>query len=282
MLVSTNLHVDLHTHSTASDGELTPSALVQLALTRGLTTIALTDHDAVGGLDAAIAAARGTALEVIPGVELSTDVPQNEVHLLGYFMDWHAAHFQAMLEKFREGRCGRAEKMARKLGALGAPISFARVKEIAGDGSIGRPHVARALVEAGHVASVDEAFSKYISRNGPAYVEHYRLTPEDAVTLILRAGGVPVLAHPRDVTGYLVPLVKVGLLGLEVYYDGYDEIARRDLLRLAKQYGLIVTGGSDFHGLNKMAYTSGLGEAQVPPEVVERLKEKAKWAKIEK
>ncbi|MDE3087803.1 MAG: PHP domain-containing protein [Chloroflexota bacterium] len=281
MTDSKSLRVDLHTHSTASDGELAPAELVRLALERGLTAIALTDHDSIGGIDAAQRAARGTALQVIPGVELSADVSQGEVHVLGYFIDWHAASFLAMLEKFRNGRYGRAETMTRKLAALGAPISFDRVKEIAGDGSIGRPHVAQALMEAGHVATVTEAFDKYIGRTGPAYVERYRLTPEDAVALILRAGGVPVLAHPREVTGWVFPLVKAGMLGLEVHYGMYDDLTRAELARLAKQYGLIATGGSDFHGLNKMGHMNGLGETQVPPDVVDRLRKKAETVKQE-
>ena len=280
-MADSNLRVDLHTHSTASDGELTPAELVRLALERGLGTLALTDHDSVAGIDAAQQAARGTPLQVIPGVELSADVEKGEVHVLGYFIDWHDAGFEAMLIKFRDGRYGRAEKMARKLTALGAPISFERVKEIAGDASIGRPHVAQALLEAGHVATVTEAFDKYIGRMGPAYVERFRLTPEDAVALILRAGGVPVLAHPREVTRWVVPLVKAGLLGLEVHYGMYDDLTRAELARLAKQSGLIATGGSDFHGLNKMGHMSGLGENHVPLDVVEKLRKKAESVKQE-
>lgn len=269
----------MHTHTNASDGELAPAQLVQLAIERGLDVIAVTDHDTTNGVDAAIEAARGTALEVIPGVELSADVEAAEIHVLGYFVNWHDPEFQTMLGKFQEGRYGRAEKMTHKLAALGAPISFERVKEIAGDASIGRPHVARALIEAGHVATINEAFEKYISRNGPAYVERFRLMPEDAVTLILRSGGVPIFAHPRDVTSWIEPLVKVGLVGLEVYYLAYDDLTRANLARLAKQYGLLATGGSDFHGLNKMGHMSGLGEVHVPPEVVERLRERAQKLK---
>lgn len=275
------MRIDLHTHSTASDGELTPDALVQFALERGLAVIALTDHDTIAGLDAAIAAAQGTTLEVIPGVELSADVDKAEVHVLGYFVDWRDARFLAMLEKFREGRYGRAEKMVKKLTALGAPISFERVKEIAGDAALGRPHVAQVLLEAGHVATIVEAFDKYIGRNGPAYVERFRLTPEDAVALILQAGGVPVLAHPREVTYWILPLVKAGLLGLEVYYGIYDDQTRAQLARLAKQSGLIATGGSDFHGMNKMAHMCALGDVDVPPGVADKLREKAKQVKAE-
>ncbi len=267
--------VDLHTHSTASDGEHSPRELIRLALARGLDVIALTDHDSVAGIDAALEAARGSKLEVIPGVELSADVEAAEVHVLGYFVDWRDAPFLAMLEKFRDGRVGRAEKMVQKLAALGAPITFTRVQEIAGDGSIGRPHVAQALLEAGHIASINEAFDRYIGRTGPAYVERYKLTPEDAVALILRAGGVPVLAHPRDVPHYIAPLVKAGLLGLEVYYGLYDDALVSKHARLAKEYGLLATGGSDFHGLNKMGHMNKLGQVHVPPKVVEQLRAKA-------
>lgn len=273
------LRVDLHTHSTASDGEHTPAELVLLAIDRGLDAIALTDHDSCDGIDPMLQAARATTLQVIPGVELSADVPQTEVHILGYFIDWHNAHFQTMLGKFRDGRYGRAEKMTKKLAALGVPISFERVKAIAGDAAIGRPHVAQALLEAGHVTTIAEAFDKYIGRNGPAYVERFRLTPEDAVTLILQTGGVPVLAHPREVTHWIEPLVKVGLQGLEVYYNAYDDFTRSELARLARQYDLIATGGSDFHGLHKMAHMSGLGQVDVPPNVVAELKTKAQSIK---
>lgn len=272
---STTRRVDLHTHSTASDGELAPRDLVALALERDLDVIALTDHDSIAGIDAAMDAARATNLEVIPGVELSSDVEFAEVHMLGYFVDWRDADFLAMLAKFRDGRIGRAEKMVKKLNALGAPITFARVQEIAGDGSIGRPHVAQALVESGFVATINEAFAKYLARNAPAYVERFKITPEDSVALILRAGGVPVLAHPRDVSHYVAPLVKAGLVGLEVHYGMYDDALVSKHAHLAKQYGLIATGGSDFHGLEKMGHMGKLGQVFVPPEVVETLRERA-------
>jgi predicted metal-dependent phosphoesterase TrpH len=273
--------VDLHAHSTASDGEMAPAELVRFALERGLTTIALTDHDTCAGIDAALQAAQNTQLTVIPGVELSCDVSQTEVHVLGYFIDWHDEYFESMLVKFRDGRFGRAEKMVKKLNALGMNISFERVKQIAGDASIGRPHVAQVLLEGGHIENMTEAFDKYIGRNGPAYVERFRLNPEDAVSLILRAGGVPVLAHPREVTEWVFPLVKSGLVGLEVNYGMYDDLTKQELHRLARQYGLIATGGSDFHGLNKMGHMSVLGDVYVPPDVVGKLKAKAEEIKKE-
>jgi predicted metal-dependent phosphoesterase TrpH len=273
--------VDLHAHSTASDGELSPAALVQYAQARRLAALALTDHDTVDGIDDALQAARGTPLQLIPGVELSCDVPKTEVHILGYFMDGHSPELAAMLVRFRDGRYGRAEKMVRKLTALGAPISFERVKQIAGDASLGRPHVAQVLVEAGHVATTAEAFDRLIGRNGPAYVERFRLEPEDAVAIILRAGGVPVLAHPREVTHYIEPLVKAGLRGLEALYGTYDDATRAELVRWARQYNLVVTGGSDFHGASQIANHADLGEVDVPAQVVERLRNQAEQVKKE-
>lgn len=280
-MTDSQLRVDLHAHSTASDGEMSPAELVRFALERGLTTMALTDHDTCAGIDAALLAAQNTPLTVIPGVELSCDVSQTEVHVLGYFIDWHDEYFESMLVKFRDGRFGRAEKMVKKLNALGMNISFERVKQIAGDASIGRPHVAQVLLESGHIENVTEAFDKYIGRNGPAYVERFRLNPEDAVSLILRAGGVPVLAHPREVTEWVFPLVKSGLVGLEVNYGMYDDLTKQELHRLARQYGLIATGGSDFHGLHKMGHMSVLGDVYVPPDVVGKLQAKAKEIKKE-
>ncbi len=265
--------MDVHTHTNASDGEHTPEELVALARERGVSVIALTDHDTTASVDRALAAAQQAGdLELIPGVELSTDIPGFEIHVLGYFIGWHDPDFQAMLAKFREGRVGRAEKIAGKLAALGAPVAFERVKEIAGDANIGRPHIAQALIEAGHVSDVKEAFDKYLANDKPAYVEHYSLPPAEAVKLILSAGGVPVLAHPRGVTGQVPELVKAGLKGLECYYGEYDERERRELLDMARCYGLIATGGSDFHGLHRMKHLSALGEIHVPIEAVDKLK----------
>lgn len=265
--------MDLHAHTYASDGEHSPEELIEIARERGVTTLAVADHDTVAGVERALAAAALAGdIEVIPGVELSTDIPGHEIHMLGYFVDWRDPSFLDMLGKFRDGRVGRAEKICAKLDALGAPISFARVQEIAGDGNIGRPHIAQALLEAGHVSTINEAFDKYLANDKPAYVEHYSLPPEEAVALIRRAGGVPVLAHPRGVTAYVPELVKAGMLGLECYYAEYDERERAELVALAKQYGLVTTGGSDFHGLHKMGHLSGLGQANVPPEVVDKLR----------
>jgi predicted metal-dependent phosphoesterase TrpH len=269
--------VDLHSHTNASDGENSPEELIALARDRQLTVLALTDHDTTAGIPRALAAAAEAGnIELIPGVELSTDVPGHEIHVLGYFVNWRDPDFLTMINRFRDGRIGRAANIVLKLAELGAPISIARVQEIAGDGAIGRPHVAQALVEAGHVATIPEAFDRYLAKDKPAYVEHYSLPPAGAVKLILSAGGVPVLAHPRGVQQFVPDLVKAGLLGLECYYPEYDEPEQRELVDLAKRYGLVATGGSDFHGLHKMGHMSGLGEVYVPPEVVEKLRQAKK------
>jgi len=245
--------VDLHLHTTYSDGTLTPTELVNLCARRGLRIIAITDHDITDGLPEALAAARAHPdLLLIPGVEISTDVPHNEVHVLGYFIDFHNRAFQERLSRFRRSRLERGRRMVEKLGELGMPIAWERVQEIAGEGSVARPHIAQAMVEAGYVASIAEAFERYIGRNGPAYVEREKMTPAEAVELIVRAGGLPVLAHPRDLEeldAYLEELKGVGLVGVEVYYQDYDEETIQRLLEAARRHRLLPLGGSDFHGL---------------------------------
>ena len=173
---------DFHAHSTRSDGKLTPSALVDLAASRGVRVLALTDHDTLDGLDEAIAAAaRHPGFTLIPGVELSCDVPGTEVHMLGLCIDRHDERLRSALQRFRRGRIERATRMVEALAALGAPIEWSRVQEIAGEASVGRPHVAQALLERGHVQTFEEAFDRYLGRNGPAYFERERLAPSEAI-----------------------------------------------------------------------------------------------------
>jgi predicted metal-dependent phosphoesterase TrpH len=262
--------VDLHLHSTASDGQFSPSELVEMALERNLIVIAVTDHDTTAGIDEALEAARGTELEVIPGVEISCDVPHEEVHLLGYYLDHHHPALQGKLRAMRDARLQRAKGMLAKLAALGLPLPWEMVAELAGGDSVGRPHIARAMVKMGYVASHDEAFGLYIGRNGPAYVERYKISPLDAVSLIKEARGLPVLAHPLRVTDFLPSLIERGLVGLEVYYNGYSAEDIRGLADLAHKFDLIPTGGSDFHGSG--VDTVGMGGVKVPIESVERLR----------
>lgn len=245
---------DLHTHSTASDGVLSPSQLVDLAADRGVQLLVLTDHDSLEGFaEAQAAAARRDGLVLIPGVELSTDIPGSEVHVLGYFLDPEDQNLQNFLARFRASRLDRGRRMVEKLQALGMAITWDRVQEIAGTAAVGRPHIAQALLEKGYVSSIQEAFEKWIGRTGPAYVEREKMTPVEAVRFILRVGGLPVLAHPgytENVETILPELKAAGLVGMEVYYRDYDAEKIAYLEALAEQYGLVPTGGSDFHGLD--------------------------------
>jgi hypothetical protein len=245
-----------------------------MARKMGLRAIAITDHDSLNGVPEAIAAAEGSGLTVIAGVEMSTDVKDGEVHILGYFVDPADRDLQALLTMLRNSRTERARRMTQNLTRLGVPITMERVLQLARGGSVGRPHVAQALKEAGHVSSIQDAFSLYIGRTGPAYVERYRLTPAEAVGHVTRHGGVPVLAHPGFVPnlGMLLPgLVAAGLAGMEVFYTGYSDDEVAALSALASQYGLVRTGGSDFHGAGVRQDVT-VGSVEVPYRAVEELR----------
>ena len=268
------MFVDLHTHSTASDGSTPPAGLVRLAGERGLAAIAISDHDTTDGLDQAIAAGRDLGVEVVPAVEMSTDVDDGEIHVLGYFMAYHDQELQALLSLLREARLGRARKMVEKLAGLGMDLDWERVKAFAGDGAVGRPHVAKAMIERGFVPDIRSAFDLYIGRNGPAYVDRYKLTPAEAVQTIRKVGGLAVLAHPLEGKGslYMVAeLVAAGLGGIECYYTGYTPDMVALLEGVAKKYGLATSGGSDFHGDGVVA-NSILGQPRVPYRVLEGMK----------
>jgi predicted metal-dependent phosphoesterase TrpH len=275
--------VDLHCHTTASDGLLSPAALVARAAGLGLKIVAITDHDSTDGVAEALEAGRSYGVDVIAGVEINSDVPGAEVHILGFFVDHTDPALSESLRRLRDGRVGRARKMAELLTTMGAPVRFERILELAGEGAVCRPHVARALLEAGHVATFEEAFEKFIGRNGPAYVERLKLTPADACGLIRRAGGLPVLAHPVffesfgrmksaiDLDRGLAELKAAGLAGIEVYYPGYDVLAIEYLLSLARVHGLLVTGGSDFHGVRPNE--PDVGGVYVPSKAARRLRD---------
>jgi predicted metal-dependent phosphoesterase TrpH len=266
--------VDLHVHSTASDGRFSPVEVVRLAAERGLSFLALADHDTVAGTAPALAAARDfPGLTVIPAVELSTDIPEGEVHVLGYFIDYTDCELLAKLEKMRNSREERARAMVDRLGTLGIDIRWLRVKEIAGSGSVGRPHLAQAMLEQGCASSFEEAFTEYIGRGAPAYVERRKMTPVAAVRLILQAKGLPVLAHPLTAGDYgaLLPeLAAAGLVGIEAHYKDYDADTVARLLDLAERYGLVATGGSDYHGLGSAGEVM-LGGVEVPLSAAEDL-----------
>lgn len=275
-----NNRVDLHAHTTASDGVLTPSELVELALERGLRLLAITDHDSTDGVAGAMIRAAGTPLEVWPGIEISTDVPQAEVHMLGYFVDTTKPDFQETLTRLRDSRVLRAQQIVAKLNALGMPLTFERVRQLAGEGAVGRPHIAQAMIEMGYVQTARDAFNLYLSRNGPAYVERFKLTPVEALQLIKSAGGMPVLAHPTyidpgensgfDLTAFVRDLVDAGLVGIECYYGDYPPETVERLCNIAREFDLIPTGGSDFHG--RGVYAADLGDLNVPDESLERMR----------
>jgi predicted metal-dependent phosphoesterase TrpH len=269
--------VDLHTHTTASDGLLAPAALVSQARAQGLSVLGVTDHDTIDGLAEAIATADDAGISLVPGVELSTSIHGNEVHILGYFVDPADQDFRIRLADLAQARVRRIVRMVERLNEIGYPIALEPLLAQAETGSIGRPHVARALIKVGAVGSVSEAFDTLLTPGKPGFVPRERFTPEDAIALILGNGAIPVLAHPYttgDVEGTLDRLVPAGLRGMEVFYGEYDAGQQAALLAVAERRGLIPTGGSDYHGPN---FKEGrdLGSAPVPPWVWERLRGEA-------
>ncbi|HVB75532.1 MAG TPA: PHP domain-containing protein [Ktedonobacteraceae bacterium] len=271
-------YIDLHTHSTASDGIYSPTELLGRAHEVGLRVLALTDHDTTDGVEEAAKAAAALDIDFIPGIEINTDVSGGEVHVLGYFPEFQRPAFQVVLKVLRDARERRGQRIVELLNEQGINVSWERVREIA-QGAVGRPHVAKALLEAGYVQTIGEAFDKYIGSTCPAYVPRYRLTPDDAVRLIASANGLPVIAHPVDLPGlnqlrdWLPELCAAGMVGLETYYGSYTEEQEQALRALADQYQLIPTGGSDFHGPGM--HPTPLGGRHVPYQAVERLKAEA-------
>lgn len=269
--------VDLHTHSTKSDGLLSPAALVEEAAARGLRVLALTDHDTVAGIPEAKAAGDRLGVEVIPGVELSTSFgPGDGVHLLGYLVDIDHPLLLEGLAGYARAREERMERMIDRLRQIGAPVDPERVRSIAGQGTLGRPHLARALIEAGYVIDLPDAFARYLGWGKPAYVSRPLVAPHDAIALVRAAGGVTVLAHPFYLDGLehvLDRLVPAGLAGMEVDYGSYT-LEERDILRdVAARRGLVATGGSDFHGPDVAGRE--LGAVPVPLSAVAALRQAA-------
>lgn len=272
--------VDLHTHSSYSDGLLSPAALVAEAAARGVRFLGLTDHDTVAGIPEAQQAGAELGVEVIPGVELSTALASGEdIHLLGYFVDPSHPELLAGLAAFAAARQERAARILARLREIGIALDEDEVYALSGHGTIGRPHIARALVAAGHAADLSDAFSRLIGRNKPAYIPRPRVDPRDAIALVKAAGGVPVLAHPFSpggVEGVLDRLVPAGLQGMEVDYGEYTESDRATLRQIASRRGLIATGGSDFHGPGVGNPARVLGGPPVPEAAVAHLRAAAR------
>ena len=268
--------VDLHSHTTASDGALAPRDLVRLAARHGVRVLAVTDHDSTEGLPAAIDEAARHGIEIVPGLEINTDVPGAEIHVLGYCVDWQAEWFQAFLREQRAERTARVHRIVERLTGLGMPLAADEVFAICKEGSPGRPHVAQAMVNRGYVKSVREAFDRWLRADGPANAPRRRLTPAEAVAVIRRAGGVPVLAHPglanRD---EMIPgLVAAGLAGIETYYPEHSVGQITGYRRMCQRLRLVATGGSDYHG-SHTGRASTVGSPHIPLEVWHALKQKA-------
>jgi predicted metal-dependent phosphoesterase TrpH len=257
--------IDLHTHSTASDGSYTPAEVVRLAKESGLAAVALTDHDTVDGLAEAVAAGEEFGVEVIPGVEISAQFPGGTMHILGLFVDYRNGRLDQRLAVLKQARIDRNPRIIAKLNALDIPITMAQVNQISGGGQVGRPHIARALLEAGYVQELQEAFDKYLGWRKPAYVSKFRFPPDQALAMIREAQGIPVLAHPFTLglgsafalKNLLIELKGLGLAGLEVYYSEHTPEQEALYLKLARELDLQISGGSDFHGLNKPEITLG-------------------------
>ncbi|HEX9495683.1 MAG TPA: PHP domain-containing protein [Candidatus Limnocylindria bacterium] len=270
--MSTGYPIDLHTHSLRSDGAYEPADLIARAAARGVTIQALADHDTLAGAGEAIAAGERLGVRIIPSTELNTESEWGDVHILGYFLEPSDIALEERLRWLRENRGRRIEVMVEKLNALGHPVSLERVLEIAKGGSLGRPHLAQALFEAGHVPTYDSAFDTLIAKDAPAYVERIGLTPLEAVRLVVEHGGVPSLAHPFTVVGLdeLMPLLAAaGLAGIETYYGSHPPAMTARCLAIARRYGLVPTGGSDFHGRGD--HGAPLGGVFVPPETIPAL-----------
>jgi len=244
------MSVDLHIHSTASDGTQAPQEIVAQAIALGLTAIALADHDTTAGTDAALAAAEGTGLTVVPALEINTEVGPKDVHILGYYIDHTSPTLQSMLMDTREKRFDRAERILDKLRSVGVDLAMSLVQEHAAGAPIARPHIAAALCTMGICKTSQEAFGRFLKRGRPAFVRRYKLSPEEAIRTVLDACGVPVAAHPaltRD-DALIRGLIGAGLEGLEAYHVDHWPRDTQHYLALAQELDLLVTGGTDSHG----------------------------------
>lgn len=272
--------IDLHTHSLASDGSMSPAELVRHAKEKGLSAVALTDHDTVEGIREALDEGNRIGIEVIAGIEISTNF-KPEMHILGYFLNKDEyKNIQKGLATIRKCREDRNIKIINKLNELGVDITEEEVKEVALGDTIGRPHFARLLVKKGYVKTMQEAFDKYLGKDGLAYFKRFELEPIDGIKLIKNAGGIPVIAHPallkmsnNELDKLLLELKEYGLAGIEAIYSENSKDETGNLLRLAIKHQLLVTGGSDFHGTYKseIEIGTGRGNLKVPYELLEKL-----------
>ncbi|NWG01727.1 MAG: PHP domain-containing protein [Syntrophaceae bacterium] len=275
-------YVDLHLHTTASDGVLTPSQIVRYAKAKGLQAIAITDHDTIEGLEEGLFEGEKIGFEVIPGIEVSAEHSPGSMHILGFFLDIHHSPLHEKLKYLQKARAERNPKILEKLNRLGIDITFEEVLRASGGGQVGRPHFANVLLEKKVVRNFQEAFDRFLKKGAPAYVDKFRFTPKEALHFINEAKGIAVLAHPNtlgidqysELEKLVLRLVGEGLRGIEVYYPEHSlsEVAQYETL--AKRNGLLITGGTDYHGIEKNGLDIGVGrgEMKIPYSMVENLK----------
>ena len=273
--------IDLHAHTTASDGTMSPSDLVILAKENGIEAIAITDHDTVEGIPEAIAAGEREGVEVIPGMELSVEHNPGSMHILGLLIDHENDQLNESLSEIQASRSTRNPKIIEKLNEFGLNVSIEEVEKISGGGQLGRPHIAAALIKNGYVRTVQEAFDKYLKKGASAYFERQRLTREEAVGVIHGAGGLVILAHPgtlgvngQQFDSLLQELKDVGFDGIEVFYNNHSQAEEDRLMQAADNLGFLISGGTDFHGENKPAIKIGVGYGNmaIPYEVLQEMK----------
>jgi 3',5'-nucleoside bisphosphate phosphatase len=273
-----NQYADLHVHTNSSDGTFTPSRIVEYAASLGFSAISITDHDAVSGIDEAVETGRRVRIEVIPGVELSTEYEDKEIHILGYYIDYHSKSLNNLMQEFRDFRVKRMEQMLVILRRLGCNLNEEELMKNSEEGSIGRVHLANAMVASGFVSSINEAFDKYLAVGKPAYMKKAKLTPAQACSLVKQTKGVPVLAHPfllkKD--QWIPEFARVGVEGLEAHYPGMAPADVAHYSNMALKMGLLITGGSDCHQSGSKFL---MGLIKLPYEHVELLMKHAKKRK---
>lgn len=274
--------IDLHAHTTASDGSLTPTELIDLAVQTGLTAIAVTDHDTIDGLAEAEEAARRRNIEFVPGVELAVEYPHGKFHMLGYLIDYRHPALSGRLQQVKDNRARRNVLMVAKMQALGLPVTLEDIEAEAGGGQVGRPHMALVLLKKGLVSSTQEAFDRYLADGALAHLPKDKITVEEGLNLIHAAGGLAVAAHPDSfklddatLAKEMARLRAIGLDGMECYYSQYAPERTASYLAIAREAGLLVTGGSDFHGASKPHVKLGCveGDRPAPNALLEALKE---------
>lgn len=275
-------YADLHVHTSYSDSTFSPEEVVSCAKEKGIAAIAICDHDSVDGIEPCEALASKVNIEIIPGIEMSAEKVDAEIHILGYFIDWRQEWFQKKLKEIRKSRVERVYKIIDKLKAFKITIDAEEVFRLAGNNaSVGRLHIAQAMLNSGTAKNMREVFEKYIGFLKPCYVPYTKFSPEEAIQIILRVGGVPVLAHP-DLMGrdeYIDEFVGYGLRGIEVYHTDHKPQVSKHYEEVAQRLGLVMTGGSDCHGLGKGRIL--MGTVKVPYELVEKLKKEADSVKEE-